>query len=222
MDFEDPPSREIENSLDTEYLVRNCLFDLRVNLRDRDYLLCSFFDLELHSLTDYNHCKRMGENAFSSAGLVGLDRKLFYAGAIFHDIGKLRSPSESLGKSMGFSEEDRCKIRPHPQEGYNILRAAESLPELVRIMALRHHCFQKNPYPDNLSSVRRINEFSKEEVLDYCRWISILDNYDAKTTRSNDENGGRIWSPAEVKPFLVKKYPDKEKLIQLLYQEGVF
>ncbi len=65
--------------------------------------------------------------------------KLLGLGAILHDIGKTHIPNEILNKPGKFTEDELTLIKRHPNDGYELLMAADKVPDEVLNMVRHHH-----------------------------------------------------------------------------------
>jgi len=119
-------------------------------------------------------------------------------GALFHDIGKVKLPSELINKPGSFDEHDWVLMRTHPVHGaMTIARGLKLDSHMARAtaVAFEHHI---NPdftgYP-TLQEPRPVNLYS--------RIVSIADNFDALTS-------GRI--------YIKRAFPPDEALSMMLFQ----
>jgi putative nucleotidyltransferase with HDIG domain len=60
-------------------------------------------------------------------------------GALMHDIGKVRTPSEILNKIEKLTTDEFEILRRHPVDGAEILRRTPGMPTLAPIVAFEHH-----------------------------------------------------------------------------------
>lgn len=60
-------------------------------------------------------------------------------GAILHDIGKARIPNEILNKTGKLTDEEMTLVKRHPNDGYEMLMAADKVPDEVLNMVRHHH-----------------------------------------------------------------------------------
>ncbi len=145
---------------------------------------------------------------------LGLDRKklseLGFA-ALFHDIGKIRLPSELIQKPSEFDENDWMQIKKHPVLGVKTLVSRRELDDFsmrAAVIAFEHHLnLDLSGYPQVINP-RELNLFT--------RIVSIVDAYDAmtsgrvyvKTPISPDEAFRRIMLKREVScdPLLLKVF----------------
>lgn len=95
-------------------------------------------------------------------------------GALLHDIGKLKTPSEVLDKPGRLTPEEFEIMKAHPVEGHKILKDDELMPAESLEVVLHHH-ERKNGqgYPDQLDG---------ESISLLTKMASIVDVYDAITS----------------------------------------
>jgi len=100
--------------------------------------------------------------------------ELLGLGALLHDIGKLRIPSEILDKPGRLTPEEFEVMKSHPSEGYNILKDDKYIHmDALEIVRHHHERISGTGYPDHLDA-DSINELTK--------MVSIVDVYDAITS----------------------------------------
>ena len=112
---------------------------------------------------------------------LGLTRVQLYdlgIGALLHDIGKSRVPSEVLNKADGLTDDEWHQIAAHPWLGVLSLfqvRGAQELPYRAMIVAFEHHMKRDlSGYPRTV----------RERTLSmYSKIVAIADGFDAATTR---------------------------------------
>ena len=112
---------------------------------------------------------------------LGLTRMQLYdlgIGALLHDIGKSRVPSEVLNKVEKLSDDEWHQIADHPWMGVLSLfqvRGAQELPYRAMIVAFEHHMkHDLTGYPKTIRD-RTLSMYSKI--------VAIADGFDAATTR---------------------------------------
>jgi len=170
----------------------------------------------------YMHCARVGLTGREVAEFMHQDPKILFYPGILHDFGKILTNPGSLKKNEGFNDKDMKELEKHPKEGYQLLK--EIHPMAAEIL-LRHHQFQENPYPARLPDMP--SDFSRGEkvmINYYARILSLIDFYDALTTRKNKKWGdnARLPTRAQARDFMVEKHPDQEYFIRELYQAKIF
>ncbi len=95
-------------------------------------------------------------------------------GAILHDVGKMKVPSEILFKTGKLTEEEFAEIQKHAEAGFEILRRVHTLPLLAAHCAYQHHeRLNGSGYP------RRLVE---EEIHLFAKIIAVADVFDAVTS----------------------------------------
>lgn len=96
-------------------------------------------------------------------------------GALLHDVGKARTPSEILEKSGPLTEEEFEIIKRHPEDGYQMVAEAGNVaPSALEIIRLHHERISGRGYPFGLPA---------EEIPQHVRMVSIVDCYDAMTSK---------------------------------------
>lgn len=111
---------------------------------------------------------------------IGLDRLQLYElglGALFHDIGKQRTPLEIINKPGGLTEEEWVELKEHPTEGMLLLfqmQGFADVPYRQMLMAYEHHMkTDLTGYP--------ANKRSREPSL-FSRIVAVADAFDAGTS----------------------------------------
>jgi HD-GYP domain-containing protein (c-di-GMP phosphodiesterase class II) len=170
----------------------------------------------------YEHSIRVGITATKIAEYMHLNPRPSLFSGCLHDIGKLLIDSKILKKTVGFGDADRKEMKNHPQYTYQMLKGVH---EYSAEIALRHHKFQENGYPENLPEMRTyMKKFSSTTMINfYARILSLADFYDAAKYRENDRNGEkRLLTSEEVKEIVLRENKDQTHLINELYKSGVF
>lgn len=92
------------------------------------------------------------------------------SGALFHDIGMLKVPSEILRKEQPLTDEDRKRIKVHTVLGFTFLKDAKFTP-ITASAALQHHeRIDGSGYPYGQKA---------DKITNTGKLISILDTYSA-------------------------------------------
>jgi len=93
--------------------------------------------------------------------------------AIFHDIGKIKTPDDVLkgGERWSGTEEERHKS--HPVDATEILRMAPSLHRYIPVVRASHEWYNGEGYPDGKKG---------DEIPLHARIIALADAFDAMTT----------------------------------------
>jgi putative two-component system response regulator len=121
-----------------------------------------------------DHAIAVAECSLRIAVRLGLDpdvRRTIAAGALLHDVGKLRVDDRILSKPGPLTPDERRNVEQHPLEGERILQGSVEPP--VREVVLAHHeRWDGAGYPDGLSGGR---------IPLASRIISVCDAYGAMT-----------------------------------------
>ena len=165
--------------------------------------------IELTSIRDFDeytfaHCTNVCVYALTIGVKLGLDRQrlsqLGFA-ALFHDIGKVKLPSDLIRKPDIFDENDWKQMQKHPVLGAKTLfRNLKFDTHVTRaaIAAFEHHINQDLTGYPTLKTKKPLNLFSKI--------ISISDSFDALVS-------GRV--------YFKKAIPPDEALRKMMYQMTV-
>lgn len=176
--------------------------------------------LKLKDKDTYEHSIRVGLLGVKVAENYNLDQKaLFYAGTL-HDIGKILINPEVLKKKGKFNKKDIKEMNKHVEYSHRLLTGVH---EFSAQIALRHHQYQREKYPERLKKLKvKLSKSTKTDIDFYARILSIIDFYDAATTRANQKFRKEILNPEEIKSLLIKNYPNQELLIEKLYTNKIF
>ncbi|MBT5022095.1 HD domain-containing protein [Candidatus Woesearchaeota archaeon] len=177
--------------------------------------------VKIKDIPSYYHSVRCALHGIKIAELLYLDPKaMFYAG-LLHDVGKSLVDSETLKKTEGFDSKDMVKMKLHVKRGYEMLK--DTHPFSAEIIA-RHHIYSRAGYPKQIPKAE-IGFSTNSWVLihSYSRLLSIIDFYDAASTRENDKFGEkRLPTADEVKDLLIKVNPDQQRRIEAFYDKEIF
>jgi putative nucleotidyltransferase with HDIG domain len=95
-------------------------------------------------------------------------------GALMHDVGKLRIPSEVLSKPGRLTPEEQRLVRMHPEWGAEMVARIPGLEAVVPIVRLHHERPDGRGYPYGLTH---------ERIPLAARIVSVCDAYGAMTKR---------------------------------------
>tara|TARA_R110002126_G_scaffold8249_29_gene39382 strand:- start:4848 stop:5561 length:714 start_codon:yes stop_codon:yes gene_type:complete len=132
-------------------------------------------------------------------------------GALFHDIGKLKIPSNILNKRVPLTTPEENFIKQHPLMSINFLKLADNFPEEAKPLIANHHEFlDGSGYPQGLKA-DKIDKLSQ--------LIAVINEYD---NLCNGTNQIKPKPPSIALGLLYKNYKNKlnaeyiSKLIKLL------
>ena len=124
----------------------------------------------------YGHSKKAAEYAAQIANALGYSSDkiaMLKAGALLHDIGKIRVPDSILLKSGSLTDSEWIAIREHPKFGVAILKHIKSLGGCLPLIQHHHEHFDGRGYPAGLRG---------ENIPLDARILAIADAYDAMTS----------------------------------------
>ena len=132
-----------------------------------------------HDQYTYYHSVNACMLALATGRMLGIDKEDLISigvGAVLHDIGKVTVSPGVLNYPGRLDKEQWREITYHPQEGaLAIMAAGGDRHQIAATVALEHHArFDGGGYP-GLSRTRKPHVYS--------RMVSVVDVYDALTTR---------------------------------------
>ncbi len=93
--------------------------------------------------------------------------------ALLHDIGKIGTPEAILNKEGPLNEEEKERIKEHPNIGVSILEPIEELKDAMLGVKYHHERYDGHGYPEGLKG---------EQIPLVASIISVADTFDAMTT----------------------------------------
>ncbi len=142
----------------------------------------------------FSHCVNVCIFSISLGKRLGLTKLQLYdlgMGALLHDIGKSRLPSEVINKTTALTPAEWALIAAHPWLGmlamFN-LRGQQDLPYRSMLIAYEHHMKR------DLSGYPRV--LRPRSLMLYSRIVAVVDSFDAATSRRSYQT--TPWTPAEV------------------------
>ncbi|WP_434952225.1 HD-GYP domain-containing protein [Shewanella sp. HL-SH4] len=137
--------------------------------------------------------------------------ELLGIGCLFHDIGKLKIPSNILNKVVPLSTPEENLVKQHPLMSINFLKLADTFPEEAKPMITHHH-----EYLDGSGSPQGL----KADQLDkFAQLIAVVNTYD---NLCNGSHLVKAKTPSVALGLLYKNYKNKlnaeyvQKLIKIL------
>ncbi|MGY2930752.1 HD domain-containing protein (plasmid) [Bradyrhizobium sp. 183] len=127
-----------------------------------------------HHEGTYQHCLLVTGVAIDfglSLGVRKSDLERLSTAAMFHDIGKARSPLAILDKPGRLDDKERALVETHPAAGYDVLKEHGSIsPEILDCVRHHHEYLDGSGYPDG---------FCAESITDIVRILTISDIFAA-------------------------------------------
>ncbi len=162
-----------------------------------------------------NKFSRSAVNCTVLSTVIGMTLKIIShrliqiaTGALLHDVGMLRVPSNILDKKEKLAPDELNQIRTHPIHSYRIITQQLKYPETIAAIALQHHeRWDGNGYPRKLHG---------NDILLSSRIVSVADAYEAMISERPYRNSmigysamkailsdnGRMFDPTIIKAFL--------------------
>lgn len=151
--------------------------------------LISLARLKTHDDYSYMHSVAVAALMAALAKQLNMDEtqvRMAAKAGLLHDMGKAVMPLHILNKPGKLTDEEFAIIRTHPQQGHALLRAGESVHDVVLDVCLHHHeKMDGSGYPDKLSG---------DQISLFARMGAVCDVYDAITSNRPYKQG---WDPAE-------------------------
>ncbi len=174
--------------------------------------------LLLRDTDTYLHSLRVGLRHAKAAQHLRVPAKPALYSGLLHDVGKLLISPAVLKKHTGFTEDDREAMKPHPVYSYYMTRGIHPFSGAI---VLRHHRFQPNPYPEPMPQETETWTPQEQQLIeDYARTLSLVDSYDAITTRKY--SGYLALTLPERRAKFLSERPQEQQQIASFFDAGVF
>jgi putative nucleotidyltransferase with HDIG domain len=199
----------------------NAVSEVKDLISNMTNMLLNSDNLALHLMGDakndehiYHHSLNVAMLSMLTAKELGWSREeveIIGIGGLFHDIGKLKVPSNILNKRLALTTPEQNFIKQHPLMGINFLKLADSFPDEAKPLIANHHEFlDGSGYPQGL----------KADKLDkLSQLIAVVNEYDNLCNGTNQIKGK---PPSIALGLLYKNYKSKlnteyiSKLIKIL------
>lgn len=147
-------------------------------------------------------------------GLHDEDIKIVGLGALFHDIGKLKIPSQILRKTEALTAPEANLLKLHTRYGVELLKLTESFPERAQLIVLQHHEFlDGSGYPSGLT----------EEAIDpLAQVVAVVNEFD---NLCHPADASKARSPHHAMSTLFKTMKGKlgtAQMSQMIKMMGVY
>ncbi|WP_285162858.1 HD-GYP domain-containing protein [Shewanella goraebulensis] len=158
----------------------NSVNDAKDMISTMTSMLLNSDDLVLHLMSDakpddliYHHSMNVSVMCMMLAKSLEWSREdieLVGLGALFHDVGKLKIPSNILKKQVPLTKPEQNLIKQHPLMSLNFLKLADTFPEQAKPMIANHHEFlDGSGYPKGLKA---------DELDKFSQLITVVNEYD--------------------------------------------
>ncbi|AZG72827.1 HD-GYP domain-containing protein [Shewanella livingstonensis] len=187
-------------------------------------MLLNSDNLALHLMGDakndehiYHHSLNVAMLCMLMAKELGWSREeveTMGIGGLFHDIGKLKVPSNIINKRVPLTTPEENFIKQHPLMSINFLKLADSFPDEAKPLIANHHEFlDGSGYPQGL----------KADKLDkLSQLIAVVNEYDNLCNGTNQVKGK---PPSIALGLLYKNYKNKlnvEYISKLIKMLGIY
>tara|TARA_R110002167_G_scaffold242290_3_gene447804 strand:- start:121387 stop:122637 length:1251 start_codon:yes stop_codon:yes gene_type:complete len=187
-------------------------------------MLLNSDNLALHLMGDakndehiYHHSLNVAMLCMLMAKELGWSREeveTIGIGGLFHDIGKLKVPSNILNKRVPLTTPEENFIKQHPLMSINFLKLADSFPDEAKPLIANHHEYlDGSGYPQGL----------KADKLDkLSQLIAVVNEYDNLCNGTNQAKGK---PPSIALGLLYKNYKNKlnvEYISKLIKMLGIY
>jgi putative nucleotidyltransferase with HDIG domain len=147
-----------------------------------------------HSLNVSILCMLLGKG-------LGWEREeieLIGMGALFHDVGKMKIPTNILNKRGPLSDPEINFIKQHPLMSINFLKLADTFPEAAKPMIGNHHEFLDGSGSPQRLKANQLDKFSQ--------LIAVVNEYD---NLCNGSLQSKSKTPFAALSYLYKNYSTK-------------
>lgn len=137
-----------------------------------------------------------------SLGYDAIKLKDLGVGALLHDVGKSKVPSNILNKPSNLTSEEFEIVKKHTIYGYDILKETKELSLTSCYIALAHHeKVDGNGYPYGLK---------EEDIHQYAKIVAVADVYDALISDRQYKKRGSIHSAYDYLIGMSNKFFDHQ------------
>jgi len=158
-------------------IVKRIVNELMTTLRGSEHILYSVVDLIDTDAYTYKHSVNVTVLSIVTAKAMGYSERDIHniaLGALLHDIGKVKVPTQLILKPGKLTFNEKKQVELHAEYGYELLEAIEGLPFTTKqIIRFHHEKLDGSGYPLGLQGI---------EIPEYVRIVTICDMYDAMTT----------------------------------------
>lgn len=121
----------------------------------------------------YSHSLNVSVLSMLLAGKMGMSEAEITAvgmGALFHDIGKLKIPSQITRKKTGLTQPEVNLLKMHPRYGLELINLTKVFPEAAKVIIMQHHEYADGTgYPSGLKG---------EQIDKLSQIVSVVNEFD--------------------------------------------
>jgi len=182
-DFENIDSQKFEKIRSSAEIIVDDILGM-------DDLAIQMHDLRSWDDYTYRHCVNVTAISVAIAKMTEIsvgNLKLLAAGALVHDIGKMKIPDFILNKNGKLSDTERMNVQQHPVHGFDLLSEKTQSSPLVWAIARQHHeTLDGNGYPDGRAGT---------QIHKWAKIVSVADVWDALRSDRPYKTG---WPPDKI------------------------
>jgi response regulator RpfG family c-di-GMP phosphodiesterase len=213
-----------------ESLLASDISEVLMTAEDEELVNGNLALLEKKDKMTYEHSLRVGILGRRVGKFIkyygfygGFNRRFkldeFFFASLLHDAGKLVVEDYLFSCPREFSKEDMEKMKVHPSVSYEILKSTHPFAAGI---ALRHHRYQKDPYPSELpKEALDFPDYELEDIEYHAKILALIDTYDSISVGKGPSEAMGPDS-SKLKEMLFKKFPQFHDLIERLYEERIF
>lgn len=181
--------------LDVNKEAHKAINNIYREVTSKRHLLDCLFDIKSIDSFTYRHSINVMVISLLIGAAMGISEDDYFSlgmGSLFHDIGKMKVPSEILFSENVLTNEEKQVMERHTVNGYEILIRMPDLTEDAALIALQHHeRVDGSGYP---------HKISKNEIHLYSHIVGIADTFEAMTSGRNHR---RRINPTDIIEFLM-------------------
>jgi putative nucleotidyltransferase with HDIG domain len=175
---------KFDSTIPSSIVIENASRDLTALIRELHKEITNNGDLlsllsDVYTYDDYIFTHSFNVTLYSLAlgrelGLPAKELETLGMGAILHDVGKMKIPTEVLFKPGKLTQEEFEQIKKHTQDGFEILRNVETVSLLVAHCAYQHH--------ERLNGSGYPRQIKGDDIHYFAKIIAVADVFDAITS----------------------------------------
>jgi len=212
--------RYLPEDLDIENALHKAFEECNIPIEQERKLHALISDLSYIHFPTLEHSYRVGYQSYRLAKLEGLDPAPALCAGLVHDCGKIRVDQVLLEKVVEWTADDSIKIQEHAMHSYRIL-VESGLPFLADI-DVRHHRFQKNPYPQILPA---LSLGSDAKLVGRYAWIvALADHFDSMHRINSRRSASSETVGFQIRDEMLCEHceAEEQKFLMKAFDSGVF
>lgn len=197
--------------------LQNVVMKIVEDVCENEDIMCNMLDIKRYDDYTYFHSVNVGVLSSMVGAAMGYsqdDLVNLTMAAMLHDVGKKFIPVEILNKEGPLNGEQREVIETHSRQGADFIREKYTFSSFVNQGILQHHeNYDGSGYPMGRQ---------KDDIAEFARIISIVDVYDALTSKRPYRDALPINEAVEFLMANSGKQFDPDVLDAFLHKIAVF